>query len=72
MKTKVLAERKYNIITGNSPNGKLVSINLDRVDYWKEDNNTTEVHLFNCNFSIWIDIPEEEFRKYYLNYKKEK
>lgn len=72
MSKVMIPDRIGNIVIAKDLDNKETCINLDRVDYWKGDSDhSTEVHLFNCNFSIWIQIDETEFRKYYFKYKKE-
>lgn len=69
---KVLYERTFNLITCKDSNDKTISINLDRVEWFRADTDySCEIHIFNCQFSIWVNIPEDKFRKAYLNYKKE-
>jgi len=64
-------ERVLNIFTCKNLNDKTISINLDNVDYWVEDNepNVTEVHMKNTNYSLWIKVDEKTFRENYLKYK---
>jgi len=72
MKSKFISERNFNLVTCKDNNDKMISIDLDRVEWFKEDGeDMIEIHMFNCQFSIWVKISEETFRKYYINYKKE-
>lgn len=72
MKSKFISERNFNLVTCKDNNDKMISIDLDRVEWFKEDGeNTIEIHMFNCQFSIWANVSEKTFRKYYINYKKE-
>ena len=72
MKTTKSAERTENILTVKDSKEKTISINLDNVDWWREDDDDSiEIHMKNSNFSLWVKISEESFRKFYLNYKKE-
>ena len=65
-------DRVFNILTCKNLDGKTISINLDRIDYWVEDNDPalTEIHLKNLNYSLWIKVDEKTFRKNYLEYKE--
>ena len=72
VKSKIISERNFNLVTCKDSNGKMISIDLDRVEWFKEDvEDMIEIHMFNCQFSIWANVSEETFRKYYINYKKE-
>lgn len=65
-------ERVLNVFTCKNLNDKTISIILDNVDYWIEDNepNVTEVHMKNTNYSLWIKVDEKTFRENYLKYKE--
>ena len=69
---KNVCERVMNVFTCKNLNDKTISINLDNIDYWVEDNDPTltEIHLKNLNYSLWIKVDEKTFRKNYLKYKE--